>query len=61
MGPEPNAVNDDMLRTIADIAAGDTRDALNGLAIQYVRDRETAGVVVLTDDQPAKMGIENAV
>lgn len=34
---------------------------LAGLAIQYVRDRETAGVVVLTDDKPARKGIENAV
>lgn len=34
---------------------------LAGLAIQYVRDRSTAGVVVLTDDKPAKKGIENAV
>ncbi|EMA18388.1 hypothetical protein [Haloarcula marismortui] len=34
---------------------------LAGLAIQYVRDRETTGVVVLTDDKPAKKGIEKAV
>jgi len=34
---------------------------LAGLAIQYVRDRATAGVVVLTDDKPARKGIENAV
>jgi len=34
---------------------------LAGLAIQYIRDRSTAGVVVLTDDKPAKKGIENAV
>ena len=34
---------------------------LAGLAIQYVRDRSTAGVVVLTDDKPARIGIENAV
>jgi hypothetical protein len=34
---------------------------LAGLVIQYVRDRSTAGVVVLTDDQPARRGIENAV
>jgi len=34
---------------------------LAGLAIQYVRDRSTAGVVVLTDDKPARKGIENAV
>jgi hypothetical protein len=26
-----------------------------------VRDRSTTGVVVLTDDQPARKGIENAV
>jgi hypothetical protein len=34
---------------------------LAGLAVQYVSDRSTTGVVVLTDDQPAKMGIEKAV
>ena len=34
---------------------------LAGLAIQYVRDHSTTGVIVLTDDQPAKKGIENAV
>ncbi|TYL37267.1 hypothetical protein CV102_18350 [Natronococcus pandeyae] len=34
---------------------------LAGLAIQYVRDRSTAGVVVLTNDKPARKGIENAV
>jgi len=34
---------------------------LAGLAIQYVKDRSTAGVVVLTDDKPARKGIENAV
>ena len=33
---------------------------LAGLAIQYVRDRSTTDVVVLTDDTPAKNGIENA-
>lgn len=34
---------------------------LAGLAIQYVRDRATVGVVVLTDDKPARKGIKNAV
>ena len=34
---------------------------LAGLAIQHVRDRSTAGVIVLTNDKPAKKGIENAV
>ena len=34
---------------------------LAGLAIQYVRDHSTTGVVVLTDDQPARKGIKNAV
>ena len=29
--------------------------------IQYVRDRSTTSVVVLTDDQPARKGIKNAV
>ena len=34
---------------------------LAGLAIQYLRDRSTAGVTVLTDDKPARKGIERAV
>lgn len=34
---------------------------LAGLAIQYVRDRSTASVIVLTDDKPARKGIKNAV
>jgi len=34
---------------------------LAGPAIQYVRDRSPTGVVVLTDDKPARKGIENAV
>lgn len=34
---------------------------LAGLAVQYVRDRSTADVNVLTDDKPARAGIENAV
>ncbi len=34
---------------------------LAGLATQYVRDRSTGGVIVLTDDKPAKLGIKNAV
>ena len=34
---------------------------LAGLAIQYVRDYAPSGVVVLTDDKPARKGIENAV
>lgn len=34
---------------------------LAGLAIQYVRDRSPNGVVVLTDDKPARTGIETAV
>ena len=38
-----------------------TDGILAGLAIQYIRDRSTMGVIVLTDDQPAKKGIENAV
>lgn len=38
-----------------------TDGMLAGLAIQYVRDRSTTGVIVLTDDKPAKTGIENAV
>jgi len=31
------------------------------LAIQYVRDRSTSGVIVLTDDKLIKKGIQNAV
>ncbi|WP_276256736.1 hypothetical protein [Halomontanus rarus] len=38
-----------------------THTILAGLAVQYVRNRSTTGVVVLTDDKPAKKGIENAV
>ena len=38
-----------------------TDTILAGLAIQYVRNHSTTGVVVLTDDKPAKMGVENAV
>mgnify|MGYP005868459715 CR=1 FL=1 len=34
---------------------------LAGLAIQYLKDHATAGVVVLTDDKPARNGIETAV
>ena len=34
---------------------------LAGLVIQYVRDRSTRGVIVLTDDQLAREGIKNAV
>ncbi|OAQ51455.1 hypothetical protein HTG_18795 [Natrinema mahii] len=34
---------------------------LAGLVVQYVRDRSTRGVIVLTDDQPAREGIKNAV
>ncbi|WP_222914069.1 hypothetical protein [Natrinema sp. SYSU A 869] len=34
---------------------------LAGLAIQYVRDRSSGGIIVLTDDKPARKGIENAV
>ena len=61
------AASDVARRTIAnetDQAEHDvekTDAILAGLAIQYVRDRSTGGVVVLTDDQPARKGIENAV
>ena len=34
---------------------------LAGLAIQYIRDRSTSGVVILTDDKPAREGIQTAV
>ena len=70
--PEPTdgpavAASDIARRTIA----GETGQAehevektdaiLAGLAVQYVRDRSTDGVIVLTDDKPARKGIENAV
>jgi hypothetical protein len=38
-----------------------TDTILAGLAIQYVRDRSATSVIVLTDDTPARKGIENAV
>ena len=38
-----------------------TDTILAGLAIQYVRDRSASSVLVLTDDKPARKGIENAV
>jgi hypothetical protein len=38
-----------------------TDTILAGIAIQYVRDRSPAGVIVLTDDKPARAGIETAV
>ncbi|WP_276282852.1 hypothetical protein [Halorussus caseinilyticus] len=34
---------------------------LAGLVVQYVRDRAEPNVVVLTDDQPAREGLKNAV
>ena len=61
------AASDIARRTIANETdqaeheAEKTDAILAGLAIQYVRDRSTTGVVVLTDDQPARKGIENAV
>lgn len=38
-----------------------TDTILAGLAIQFCRDRSTAGVIVLTDDKPARKGVEQAV
>lgn len=38
-----------------------TDTILAGLAIQYASDRSPSGVAVLTDDKPARKGIENAV
>jgi esterase/lipase superfamily enzyme len=38
-----------------------TDTILAGLAIQYLRDTENRSVVVITDDVPAKRGIETAV
>ena len=70
--PEPTdrdavAASDIARRTIAnqtgqaehEVEKTDT--ILAGLAIQYVRDRAPATVIVLTDDQPARMGVKNAV
>lgn len=34
---------------------------LAGLVIQYLRDSTATGVIVLTDDDPARKGIQNAV
>ena len=45
----------------AEHEAEKTDTILAGLAIRYIRNRSTTGVVVLTDDQPAGKGIENAV
>jgi len=61
------AASDIARRTIASETTKDEHDVektdaiLAGLVIQYVRDRSTTEVVVLTDDQPARKGIENAV
>lgn len=61
------AASDIARRTIANETDQDEHEVektdgiLAGLAIQYVRDHSTTGVIVLTDDQPAKTGIENAV
>ena len=60
------AASDIARRTIADETdqaeheVEKTDTVLAGLAIQYVRDRSTTDVIVLTDDQPARKGIENA-
>ncbi len=32
-----------------------------GLSIQYLRDRSTSGVIVLTNDKPAQKAIQNVV
>lgn len=45
----------------AEHAVEKTDGMLAGLAIQYVRDHSPTEVIVLTDDQPAKAGIETAV
>lgn len=38
-----------------------TNTILAGLAIQYIRNRASATVIVLTDDQPARIGVKNAI
>lgn len=61
------AASDIAKRTIAtetgqaEHAVEKTDAMLAGLAIQYVRDRSTASVIVLTDDKPARTGIRTAV
>lgn len=61
------AASDIAKRTIAketdqnEHEAEKTDAILAGLAIQYVRDRSPEGIIVLTDDKPARKGIENAV
>ncbi|ELY77217.1 hypothetical protein [Natrinema gari] len=61
------AASDIAMRTIAaetdqtEHEVEKTDAILAGLVIQYVRDRSTRGVIVLTDDQPAREGIKNAV
>lgn len=61
------AASDIARRTIANETGQDEHEVettdtiLAGLAIQYVRDHSTMGVIVLTDDKPAQKGIANAV
>jgi len=61
------AASDIAMRTIAaetdqpEHEVEKTDAILAGLVVQYVRDRSTRGVIVLTDDQPAREGIKNAV
>lgn len=70
--PEPTdgdavAASDIARRTIANTAGKPEHEVektdtiLAGLAIQYVRDGSASGVIVLTDDKPAREGIRNAV
>jgi len=61
------AASDITRRTIADKTekleheVEKTDTILAGLAIQYIRNRTTPGVIVLTDDKPAREGIQNAI
>ncbi|SEQ01435.1 hypothetical protein [Natrinema salaciae] len=61
------AASDIARRTIAsetgqaEHAVEKTDTIIAGLVVQYVRDHTATDVVVLTDDRPARKGIENAV
>ncbi|GGL40794.1 hypothetical protein GCM10009037_25660 [Halarchaeum grantii] len=70
--PDPTAgdavaASDIARRTIADVTGQPEHEVektdaiIAGLAIQYVREQASTDVVVLTDDGPARNGVENAV
>ena len=70
--PDPTAgdavaASDIARRTIADVTGQSEHEVektdaiIAGLAIQYAQDRTSTDVVVLTDDGPARKGLENAI